>query len=143
MRAIGLDVHRDFCEVALAEDGEIRSVGRIATTPAVLALFAESLGPHDRVALEVTGGAWEIARIFAPHVARVIVVSPGDTTIRQARAKTDRLDARTLARLLAAGSLDDVWVSRQGDLGAAAAALAPRSAGPRAHKVQERKSTPS
>src|SRR5262245_4844261 len=25
MRAFGLDVHRDFCEVAIAEDGEVRS----------------------------------------------------------------------------------------------------------------------
>jgi transposase len=40
----------------------------------------------------------------------VIVVSPSDTGIRQARAKTDRLDARTLAKLLAAGSLDGVWM---------------------------------
>jgi transposase len=39
----------------------------------------------------------------------VIVVSPGDTGITQARAKTDRLDARTLARLLWAGELDAVW----------------------------------
>ena len=54
------------------------------------------------MALEVTGNAWEIARIIEPHVARVLVVSPSDTGIRQARAKTDRLDARTLARLLAA-----------------------------------------
>jgi hypothetical protein len=37
-----------------------------------------------------------------------LVVSPSDTAICQARAKTDRLDARTLARLLAAGSLDGV-----------------------------------
>ena len=42
-------------------------------------------------------------------VARVVVVSPNDTGIRQARAKTDRLDARTLARLLWAGELDAVW----------------------------------
>jgi len=57
----------------------------------------------------VTGNCWEIARILEPHVARVIVVSPADTGIRQARAKTDRLDARALAKLLAAGSLDAVW----------------------------------
>ncbi len=110
MRAIGMDVHRDFCEVAVADGGEIRSSGRIATTPEALGLFAQSLGPEDRVVLEVTGGAWEIARILAPHVAQVLVVSPADTAMRQARAKTDRLDARALARLLAAGSLDDVWV---------------------------------
>jgi transposase len=46
-----------------------------------------------------------------PRAARrtVIVVSPTDTGIRQARAKTDRLDARTLAKLLWAGELDGVW----------------------------------
>ena len=65
------------------------------------------------MALEVTGNAWEIARILEPHVAQVVVVSPSDTGIRQARAKTDRLDARTLARLLAAGSLDAVWMPDQ------------------------------
>jgi transposase len=62
------------------------------------------------VELEVTGDAWEIARLIEPHVAEVIVVSPADTGIRGARAKTDRLDARTLAKLLAAGELDSVWV---------------------------------
>jgi transposase len=108
-RAIGLDVHRDFCEVAIAENGQIRSCGRIVTVPEQLELFAASLGPRDRVALEVTGSAWEVARILEPHVARVVVVSPADTGIRQARAKTDRLDARALARLLAAGQLDAVW----------------------------------
>jgi transposase len=93
-RSIGLDVHRDFCEVAIGEEGAVRSAGRIATTPEQLGLFASSLAPSDRVALEVTGSAWEIARILEPHVARVVVVSPADTGIRQARAKTDRLDAR-------------------------------------------------
>jgi transposase len=109
-RAIGLDVHRDFCEVAICEAGAVRSAGRIETSPEALELFAASLGPEDRVALEVTGGAWEIARILEPHVRRVVVVSPDDTGIRQARAKTDRLDARTLARLLWAGELDAVWM---------------------------------
>jgi transposase len=108
-RAIGLDVHLEFCEVAIAEAGVVRSTGRIETTPERLELFGASLHPQDRVALEVTGNAWEIARILESHVAKVIVVSPADTGIRQARAKTDRLDARTLARLLAAGELDAVW----------------------------------
>ncbi|MGH2984232.1 MAG: IS110 family transposase [Solirubrobacterales bacterium] len=110
MRAIGLDVHLEFCEVAIAEGGELRSAGRIATRPEEIELFAQSLGASDRVALEVTGNAWEIKRLLEPHVAEVIVVSPGDTGIRSARAKTDRLDARALARLLAAGELDPVWV---------------------------------
>jgi transposase len=73
-------------------------------------LFAQSLGASDRVVLEVTGNAWEIARILEPHVGEVLGVHPGDTGIRQARAKTDRLDARALAKLLAAGSLDGLWM---------------------------------
>jgi transposase len=110
VRCIGLDVHRDFCEVAIVEAGEVRSAGRIETTPEALELFAQSLCVSDRVVLEVTGNAWEIARIIEPHVGQVLVVHPGDTGIRQARAKTDRLDARALARLLAAGSLDGLWM---------------------------------
>jgi transposase len=110
VRSIGLDVHRDFCEIAIVEAGEVRSAGRIETTPVALELFAQSLCSNDRVVLEVTGNAWEIARILEPHVGEVLVVHPGDTGIRQARAKTDRLDARALAKLLAAGSLDGLWM---------------------------------
>ena len=110
-RSVGLDVHRDFCEVAILDEQGGRRSGRVPSTPQDLQVFAESLAGDDRVALEVTGNAWEIARILEAHVARVIVVSPSDTAIRQARAKTDRLDALALAlaRLLAAGSLDAVW----------------------------------
>ena len=109
-RAIGLDVHRDFCVVAICEDGEVRSAGRVPSTPEGLGTLAESLLGSDRVALEVTGSCWEVARILEPHVDRVVVVSPDDTGIANARAKTDRLDARALASLLWRGELEAVWV---------------------------------
>ena len=109
-RAVGLDVHRDFCEVAIADGGQVRSASQVLATPAALELFAASLAPSDVVALEVTGNAGEIARILSRRVARVVVVSPHDTGISRARAKTDRLDARALAKLLAAGELDAVWM---------------------------------
>ena len=32
-RAIGLDVHRDFCVVAICEDGQVRSGARVPSTP--------------------------------------------------------------------------------------------------------------
>jgi len=108
-RAIGLDVHRDFCEVAICEEGKVRSAERVDSSPEALEMLAASLGPDDRVALEVSGGAWAIVAILEPPVAKVVVVSPGDTGIAQARAKTDRLDARTVARLLWAGELEGVW----------------------------------
>jgi transposase len=109
-RAIGLDVHRDFCVVAICEDGKVRSAGRVPSTPEGLGALTESLLPTDRVALEVTGSCWEVARILEPHVNRVIVVSPDDTGISSARAKTDKLDSRTLASLLWKGELDAVWM---------------------------------
>jgi transposase len=109
-RGIGLDLHRDFCEIAICEDGVVRSAGRVAMTPEALEALAASLEPTDRVALEVSGGAWEVARILEPHVNRVVVVSPDDTGIAQARTKTDRLDARTLASLLWKGELEAVWM---------------------------------
>src|SRR4051812_35397274 len=109
-RAIGLDVHRDFCVVAICEEGRVRFGARVPSTPEGLAVFAQSLSESDRVALEVTGSCWEVARILAPHVDRVVVVSPEDTGITSARAKTDRLDARTLARLLWSGDLEAVWM---------------------------------
>jgi transposase len=109
-RAIGLDVHRDFCVVAICEDGQVRAGARVPSTPEGLSTLAESLVRSDRVALEVTGSCWEVARILEPHVDRVVVVSPDDTGIVQARAKTDRLDARALARLLWSGELESVWM---------------------------------
>ena len=44
MRSIGLDVHRDFCEVAIVAEGAVGSAGQIETTPAALELFAASPG---------------------------------------------------------------------------------------------------
>jgi transposase len=87
----------------------VRSAGRIQTMPEQLQLFAQSMGADDRVALEVTGSAWEIARTLEPHVARVVVVSPNDTGHPAGARQTDRPDARTEARLLWAGELDAVW----------------------------------
>jgi transposase len=109
-RAIGLDLHRDFCEVAVCEDGVVRSAGRVKMTPEGLETLAAGLEATDRVAMEVSGGAWETARILEGHVQRVVVVSPDDTGIAQARTKTDRLDSRTLASLLWRGELEAVWM---------------------------------
>ena len=40
MRFIGLDVHRDWCDVAIYENGSVRSCGRVPTAPDKLELFA-------------------------------------------------------------------------------------------------------
>jgi len=106
-----MDVHRDFCEIAIAEpDGQVRSAGRINSLLEELELFAGSLGADDVVALEATSGAGLIAEIIEPHVAAVVVANTRKLPqISKAKAKTDRLDARTLARLAASGFLETVW----------------------------------
>jgi transposase len=110
VRGFGLDVHRDFCEVAIAENGRVRSAGRIPTRVASLELFAASLVAGDVVALEATTGADKIVSILQAHEVRVVVANTRKLkSITQAKAKTDRLDARTLARLLMSGLLDEVW----------------------------------
>jgi transposase len=112
MRFIGLDVHRDFCEVAISDGGKARSAGRIDTTLQALELFAGSLAPTDRVVLESTGNALAIARILEPHVAEVVLANPMQVrAICHAKVKNDRFDARTLAELLAVDLIPRVWVS--------------------------------
>jgi transposase len=109
-RSIGLDVHRDFCEVAIADGGRARSAGRVASTAADLTLFASSLASDDRVVLETTGNALAIARLIEPHVAEVVLANARQLkAISHARVKTDKVDARVLADLLAADLIPAVW----------------------------------
>src|SRR5215210_2808047 len=110
-RSIGLDVHRDFCEVAIADGGRARSAGRVATSPEQLEFFARSLISMDRVVMEATGNALAIARIIEPHVAEVVLAHAKDVrAISHARVKTDKIDARVLADLLAADLIPKVWI---------------------------------
>jgi transposase len=110
VRGFGLDVHRDFCEVAIAEGGRVRAGGRIAARVEALELFAQSLVAGDVVALEATSGSDKIVSILQRHGVRVVVANTRRLkSITEAKAKTDRLDARALARLLVSGLLDEVW----------------------------------
>src|SRR5918996_1065023 len=111
VRFLGLDVHRDFCEIAICEQGRVRSGGRVPTSPEGLQLLANSLAPDDSVALEATGNALAIARRLEPHGAQVVVATRTELrAITEAKVKTDRRDARTLVRLLAAGLLHGCWL---------------------------------
>ena len=111
MRYIGLDVHRDFAEVAVLEPGHpVRSWGRIVARPAELRAFADTLRPDDVVALEATINTWAIARLLGGHAGRVVISNPYRTrAIAEAKIKTDKVDAAVLAQLLAADYLPEVW----------------------------------
>ena len=114
-RNIGLDVHRDFCEVACCHAGKVTHWPRVSARPAPLKEFGEQLGPEDRVALEATSNSLAIARIIRPHVKEVVIVNTRQLqAIANSKQKTDRHDARTLAQLLAAGMLEHSWLPDEG-----------------------------
>jgi len=110
VRWIGMDVHRDFCEVAVGERGKLRSVGRVSTRVGALTALAQSLLPDDVVVIEATTGSDRIVSVLEAHELRVVVANTRKLkAISDAKAKTDRLDARTLAKLGMARMLDPVW----------------------------------
>jgi len=114
-RCIGLDIHRDFCEVAVWEQGQVRSAGRIEARPEALAEYATALRPTNEEALEEISGARQVAQILEPHVGRVVIANTHRlAAISDSKHKTDRQDARTLAQLLAAGVLESCWLPDEG-----------------------------
>ena len=79
MRSIALDIHRDFCEVAIKEGGEVRSRGRIKTG-------VEELEPSARTADDarpVTPGL-DTARSFMDdfHPSRSPAASKASSGVR-------------------------------------------------------------
>ena len=56
-RAVGLDLHRDFCVIAICEEGLTYSAGRVPMTAEGLESLVASLGPSDRVVMEISGSA--------------------------------------------------------------------------------------
>src|SRR3954454_16220633 len=111
-RCFGLDVHREFAQVAIWQDGLVCQAGQIAMNPEALKIFADSLAPTDEVALEATGNTHAIVRLLAGRVARVVVSNPQKTrAIAEAKVKTDKVDAAVLAELLACDYLPGVWVA--------------------------------
>jgi transposase len=111
-RCFGLDVHREFAQVAIWQDGRVRQARQVPATPEGLRTFADGLAPPDEVALEATCNTHAIAKLLEPRVARVVISNPQKTrAIAEAKVKTDKVDAAVLAELLAADYLPGVWLS--------------------------------
>jgi transposase len=107
-----MDVHRSFAQIAVLEDGVCHDEGRIGVRPEELRAWASGLRPDDEVALEATTNSDAIATMLRPLVRRVVVSNPRKTrAIAEAKVKTDKVDARILAQLLAAAFLPGTWVA--------------------------------
>lgn len=112
VRSIGMDVHRSFAQIAVVEDGLCRDEGRIGVKPEDLRAWAETLAGDDEIVLEATTNSDAIAVMLRQVVARVVVCNPRKTrAIAEAKVKTDKVDARILAQLLAADFVAETWVA--------------------------------
>jgi transposase len=93
------------------EEGNVSFRQTVVCTPEALNQFArQRLSKEDAVALEATRNTWTVIRILRPHVGKVVVSNAMKTkAIAEAKIKTDKVDAETLAQLLRCGYLPEVW----------------------------------
>lgn len=111
-RYFGIDVHKAFVVIAAVNDEQevIQPPCRILMAD-LLQWAEQTLKPQDRAVIEATTNAWHIYDILDAHAGKVLVANPYKTKlIAEARIKSDKLDALTLARLLAARFICEVWV---------------------------------
>ena len=111
-RIFGLDVHKKQVQVAeMSPEGHLIRSGSFPATPEGLKTFAQTLQPHDEIALEATTNTWAIHDALAPHVHKVAVANPMKVRlIADAHLKTDAVDASVLAHLHRTHFLPEVWV---------------------------------
>jgi transposase len=116
VKYVGIDVHKKMCQAAiLDEDGKLLDEIRFANTPEEIEEFAGKLTTfHDevRAVVESTGNLWiQIHDRLEEHGFDVALSNPSKTRlIAEAKVKTDKVDARTLAALLRADMLPTCYV---------------------------------
>ena len=119
---LGLDVHAENIAVAIAEagrDGEVRNYGEIPNTFHSVDKLLRKLGHPDkdlRVCYEAGPCGFVLARFLKKKGIACDVIAPSLTPKGSGdKIKTDRRDARMLARLHRAGELTAVHVPDERD----------------------------
>jgi transposase len=114
-RYIAIDIHKHYLMI-----GGIDAHKRVVLQPRRIELSRwpqwakANLYPTDAVVIEATTNAWVIYDLLVTLVGRAVVVHPAKVKlIAEARVKTDKVDVLTLAQLLRADMLPEVWVPPQ------------------------------
>ena len=111
MRHIGVDLHKTNFVACFIGDDDTQHIETYPLTRDGLARFTQQLDASDELAVEATQNVHHFYDRVKAHVARVAVV---DTyrfgVVAKSKKKTDKADARALARFLKLGWLPEVSV---------------------------------
>jgi transposase len=114
-RFICLDIHKHYL-IAIGVDEQLNQVLGPQRVQIVNleGWMRKTLTPSDAVVIEMTTNTWQIYDELLPFVHSVTVVHPPHVAlIIRAQVMTDKIAAAHLARLLAKGLLNGVWVPPQ------------------------------
>jgi transposase len=111
-RFVGLDVHKHYL-IAAAVDADRHEVMSPRRVPLARldSWVRKTLTSQDAVVLEMTTNAFQLYDDLLPYVHSVTVVHPPHVAlITRAQVMTDKIAARTLAKLHAVGLLPSIWI---------------------------------
>ena len=123
MKYVGIDVHKKMCQAAvLDEDGTFLDEVRFENSEKGIGEFVSQLAclnDEVKAVVESTGNLWiPVYDTLEANGFTVLLSNPYKTRlIAEAKVKTDKVDARTLARLLRADMLCTCYVPGEEERG--------------------------
>jgi len=118
MRYVGMDVHGETIAIAVVDEAGVgREVGVIPNRPEAVRKCLKKLGRPEELHCCYEAGPtgyvlyWQLVRL---GIECVVVAPTLIPTKAGDRVKTDRRDARKLARYLRSGDLTAIWVPDEG-----------------------------
>jgi transposase len=109
---VGCDAHRRYSQFAvLDQDGQLRQQTRVDHEPGAIQAFLEGLPDGTPVALESVGNWYWIADEIEAAGCQPLLTHAAKAKLMMGNVnKTDKLDAKGLAKLLHLESLPTVWL---------------------------------